>query len=510
MLLSTALVSCGGGSDSHSPSTTNRPPTLTGTPSTTATVGSPYSFQPAGDDANGDTLTYSIVGKPSWATFSSTSGLLSGTPTSSDVGVTTGIVIGVSDGQGGAVSLPAFTITVTEPTGGTTDFCSGLVQDKAAHPMTALAKPARGESFIDPQFGTKIVRLTDAAAQFSASVAKPAYSTIPAWNADESYLILYVTQGSNAGHYLFDGRTYASIRRLDIDPTDIEHFHWSSSDPDVLFYTHAAGASTRQLVRYHVGTDTHDVLYNIPNAAAPADRVDFGSDPMYSSWDNDLFGLRRQASPSTAFTYRLSSKTESPRIVSDDAPQVCSSGRCYVLNSNLYDSSSSALIRSVKGNTSEHGDMSMLANGQDVRATSQFDVAPNGTLIVENLTTGVVTEVIGVNTGYPYPPTHTHISGHATKAPGWVAVSITGDPAGQGVLDSELVLANLNDNKVCRIGHHRSAGDDGPSGYWAEPHVNVSPSATRVLFGSDWGGGATVDAYVVELPGYRAALLTRP
>jgi len=154
--------------------------------------------------------------------------------------------------------------------------------------------------------------------------------------------------------------------------------------------------------------------------------------------------------------------------------------------------------------------MSMLANGQDVRATSQFDVAPNGTLIVENLTTGVVTEVIGVNTGYPYPPTHTHISGHATKAPGWVAVSITGDPAGQGVLDSELVLANLNDNKVCRIGHHRSAGDDGPSGYWAEPHVNVSPSATRVLFGSDWGGGATVDAYVVELPGYRAALLTRP
>ena len=488
-------------------SSSNTAPTLTGSPSTTATVGSAYSFQPTGSDADGNTLTYAIANKPSWATFSTTSGLLSGTPTSSNVGMTSGIAISVNDGKGGAASLPAFTLTVSAAaTSSTDDLCSGLIQDKVAHPMTALAKPARGQSVTDPQFGTKIVRITDAAAQFSASVAKPAYSTVPAWNADESYLILYVTQGGSAGHYLFNGKTYALIRKLDIDPTDIEHFYWSSSDPDVLFYAFShenSGVSQRQLIRYHVGTDTKDVVYNIPNAALPgASDVDFGSDPMYSSWDNDLFGLRRDASSSTAFTYRLSNGVESPRVASGDAPQVCSSGRCYVLNSKLYDSSTNALIRSVKGDTSEHGDMLMLANGQDVRATNQFDVNPNGTLIAENLTTGVVTEVIGVNTGYPYPPTHTHISGHATKAPGWVAVSITGDPDGQGVLDSELVLANLNNNKVCRVGHHRSAGDDGPNGYWAEPHVNISPSGTRLLFGSDWSGGSTVDTYVVELPGY--------
>ena len=494
----TVAAATGGGSGGA----VNTAPKITGSPSTTATVGSAYSFQATGSDANNDALTYSIANKPAWATFSTASGLLSGTPTSSNVGTTSGIVIGVSDGKGGSASLPAFSVTVSGATSTSADLCNGLVQDKVAHPMTALAKPARGGAVTDPQFGTRIVRITDAAAQFKASVAKPAYSTIPAWNADESYLILYVTEGSSAGHYLFNGRTYALIRKLDIDPTDIEHFYWSSTDPDVLFYSYASGSSTRQLIRYHVGTDTKDVMYNVPNVAGSS-QVDFGSDPMYSSWDNDLFGLRRESSSATAFIYRTSSKVEGPRIASDDAPQVCSSGRCYVLNSKVYDSSTNAVIRNLKSAAIEHGDMLMLANGQDVRASNQFDVNPNGTLIAENLTTGVVTEVMGVNTGWPYPPTHTHISGHATRAPGWVAVSVTGNPKGQGVLDSELVLANLNTNKVCRVGHHRSAGDDGPNGYWAEPHVNISPSGTRLLFGSDWGSGSTVDAYVVELPSYR-------
>jgi hypothetical protein len=33
--------------------------------------------------------------------------------------------------------------------------------------------------------------------------------------------------------------------------------------------------------------------------------------------------------------------------------------------------------------------------------------------------------------------------------------------------------------------------------------VTGSPTGTRAVFGSDWGGGASVDTYVVELPSYR-------
>jgi hypothetical protein len=40
---------------------------------------------------------------------------------------------------------------------------------------------------------------------------------------------------------------------------------------------------------------------------------------------------------------------------------------------------------------------------------------------------------------------------------------------------------------------------EGPWGYWAETHCCISPSGTRILFGSDWGGSDTVDTYVVDL-----------
>ena len=93
----------------------------------------------------------------------------------------------------------------------------------------------------------------------------------------------------------------------------------------------------------------------------------------------------------------------------------------------------------------------------------------------------------------PYPPSTTHLSAVAHRNPGWVAVSVVGEPAGAGVLDGELLLANVDTGDVCRVGHHRSFGGEGRWGYWAEPHVVVSPTATRLLFGSDWGNGRTVE-----------------
>ncbi len=86
-------------------------PTISGTPVTKINAGLLYSFQPTAADfaGNSATLTYSIQNKPSWATFSTTTGLLTGTAVK---GTYSGIVITVSDGCATA-SLPAFSIRVT-------------------------------------------------------------------------------------------------------------------------------------------------------------------------------------------------------------------------------------------------------------------------------------------------------------------------------------------------------------------------------------------------------------
>jgi hypothetical protein len=116
------------------------PPTISGTPPTSDTAGSPYSFQPSASGPSGMTLSFSVQNKPAWANFSIASGLLSGTPTSTQTGTFSNIVISVSDGQASS-ALPAFGITVTAPinsTGSATVSLTPPAQNSDGSPLTNL------------------------------------------------------------------------------------------------------------------------------------------------------------------------------------------------------------------------------------------------------------------------------------------------------------------------------------------------------------------------------------
>jgi hypothetical protein len=95
----------------------NDPPTISGTPAVSVNAGVAYNFLPSGSDPDGDTLTYSIQNRPTWATFSTSTGRLSGTPAAADAGTYSNVIISVSDGQASA-ALPAFTITVAQSASG--------------------------------------------------------------------------------------------------------------------------------------------------------------------------------------------------------------------------------------------------------------------------------------------------------------------------------------------------------------------------------------------------------
>jgi len=88
-------------------------PTISGQPVKTVSVGSHYSFQPTAADPNGDALKFSIRNKPSWASFSTSTGALTGTAGAATVGTYANITISASDGRTTA-SLPAFTLTVNQ------------------------------------------------------------------------------------------------------------------------------------------------------------------------------------------------------------------------------------------------------------------------------------------------------------------------------------------------------------------------------------------------------------
>ncbi|MFO7578513.1 MAG: putative Ig domain-containing protein [Pelovirga sp.] len=89
----------------------NRPPQISGQPSGRAMVEQSYYFAPTASDPDGDSISFSISGLPFWATFNQQTGALTGTPVAQDVGVSSNIVISVSDGRADA-ALPAFSIEV--------------------------------------------------------------------------------------------------------------------------------------------------------------------------------------------------------------------------------------------------------------------------------------------------------------------------------------------------------------------------------------------------------------
>lgn len=94
------------------PKSTNTAPTISGSPSTTVQAATAYAFTPTASDAQNNTLKFSISNKPVWATFSSSTGKLSGKPTSAQTGTYSNISIRVSDGYLSSY-LPAFSIAVT-------------------------------------------------------------------------------------------------------------------------------------------------------------------------------------------------------------------------------------------------------------------------------------------------------------------------------------------------------------------------------------------------------------
>jgi hypothetical protein len=88
---------------------------ISGTPARTVAAGTAYNFRPAATAAKGASLSFTIGNKPAWAGFDKTTGTLSGTPASTNVGVAAQIAISVSDGTNTAALAP-FSITVATGT----------------------------------------------------------------------------------------------------------------------------------------------------------------------------------------------------------------------------------------------------------------------------------------------------------------------------------------------------------------------------------------------------------
>jgi len=414
------------------------------------------------------------------------------------------------------------------------DFCEGFISDAQSVVVPQMDKPGYLQPYNDPAFGGRVVRVTDSA---FGEVNKPVYSTMQAWNADESLLMIYRTgESSNGGHKLLDGHTYEFKQDLNIYPADLEQVYWSRTDPDKFFYVSRSSADYGKFNSFSVSANQPTEIANFSEYCGSG-LPSAGNDVQMHAGDDDLFAFscRKDDGSSIMLSYRVSTGDVVTAPIGDGtrwnhwlAPTPSASGNSFwhqgtALSTDLQ----TVNFELDMGSVAEHSSTGMTSDGQDAFYQVSFGSSPNGCdgdanngighLVEHNLETGACRNIISQAQGYPYTTSSTHVSALAYLNPGRVAVSSIGRSSQTPLftngdaappLFSEIYVAQTDpaDTVVCRYAHHRSYGKSATRGgyapYFGEPHATISPSGTRVIFGSDWYNSGSVDSFVLELPDY--------
>jgi len=414
------------------------------------------------------------------------------------------------------------------------NLCEGLITHTDRMLVKPVAKPPYLKKYKDPAFGTHVMRITDS--KFG-EVRKPAYSTMQAWNADESLMMLYQQTADGGRHVLHDGQTYEPVRTLRIVPVDLEEVHWSHTDPNEFFYVSKNSRDYGLFKRYDVAANKSSVIKDFSRYCGARGLPSGGGDIHMQSHDDDVFGFRCRKGDGNyiMMSYRISTDEVTVKPIGEGtkwapwtAPTPTPSGkRFWFQGTALGLDLETVETRLDMAKSHEHSNVGQTHDGQDAIYQTVFNKSPNGCnkddlwqgvghLVEHNLETGECRGIINEAKGYPYTTSGTHVSAQAYKRPGWIAMSSIGyDQANwftngrkAPALFSEIYLASTDpDNEVvCRLAQHRSfakhAKKGGYPGYFGEPHATISPSGTRILFGSDWYDSGAVDAYVIELPSF--------
>ncbi|HEX6928974.1 MAG TPA: hypothetical protein VF267_06970, partial [Gammaproteobacteria bacterium] len=107
-----------------------------------------------------------------------------------------------------------------------------LIAGKHRPPAVPLpARPAKGEWYADPVYGSCVVRLTDHEHEPPEGFARNDYSRRQAFNADDTRILVYARNGY---WHLYDADTLEHVKALDLGGGGVEP-HWHPRDPELLY-----------------------------------------------------------------------------------------------------------------------------------------------------------------------------------------------------------------------------------------------------------------------------------
>lgn len=355
--------------------------------------------------------------------------------------------------------------------------------------------PAYLTPYIDPQIGVRITRISDNGNAITTvgstwtADARQQYSSLSAWNSDES--MLYLEYGATSGRLFLDGETYAPLYRRDT-PSGFVEGRWHPTNPQVMLYT--TGSALRS---WNVVTDATSLVktwtgYSAVNWRGESEMSDDGNITA-------MVATRTSDSDTVVIVYRISDDTILGTINVTDLSKAMSDGHAMISpdgdyvhlyfddeTSAIYTAAGSLVYNITATQYPSHADVIKSGGVQYVVGPTRGDADGSGHIVRRLLTADTVVKIC--SSSYAY---HT---GSRNRGGDWCVNTYHGDSglpyAGQ------ITATRIDGARTYRICHHRSTG----TSYAHEPHGCASPSGKRVVFGSDWGGGngGAVHAFVAD------------
>jgi len=378
----------------------------------------------------------------------------------------------------------------------------GLITDSVQMfwPAQSLSKPGYLETVTDPDFGTKIIRVTgDPGTTIPViggtwkDIARHGYSKIPAWNADESILYLETNEGGPSPLFL-DGETYEVLFSKSFHCNEKR---WHPANPDLMVALNDNNVKTWNVRNNEVKTLISFSGYS--NCQLGPWEGNLSADGNWMA----IYATRNSDSKKVAFALDLKNATKYPDIdlsgVGVDWISVSCTGTYLVLFGTISGGDDQTQVYDLSGRKvgslwSEYGrpshyDLTIDENGDEVAVGVSKSSPDNGRVIKRRLTDGMVTVLTAG--GYA-----THTSTRCNRRPGWAISSFSHrGPRNWEPYYNEIDAIKLDGSRVERICHIRGLYET----YDNEAQPCPSPTGSRIIFASDWESGTLpIQGYVAD------------
>ena len=352
-------------------------------------------------------------------------------------------------------------------------------------PHPGAARPDYLETVPGMDSGVKITRISQ-----NLDFGVHSYSKRQAWNADETKI--------DISRKILDVENNYKV--LETHPLSGER-NWSNINPNVLYglsrnptklntfskYNISTGKVThlREFIVYEsctigdyegsLSVDDNYVLLACKNSNGKKELV------SYDIANNEVLG---KISAASDFNWGSFAQSGKYIIVENNAPGQNKKRELVRYDKNLEN-------KKVILDTSEHGDLGLDDNGDDVYVFMAWDI-----ISYVRLRDGALTELSITNRAG-----NGHVSCRAIKRPGWCYISTRNQHQRIAA-----VKISEKDSVVEVWGFSKSSSHN----YDAQPKASVSPSGRKIIFSSDWwknlnqntphpGGGGNPNEYVLEL-----------